>query len=44
MGGTRALSSALKRVGAFEVWARRVTGVAFLAVGIYLSVRFVFLA
>ena len=44
MGGTKALSGALKKVGAFEVWARRVTGVVFLAVGIYLSVRFVFLA
>jgi len=44
MGGTKALSGALKRVGTFEVWARRVTGIVFLAVGIYLSVRFVFLA
>jgi len=44
MGGTKALSNALKKVGTFEVWARRVTGVVFVAVGIYLSVRFVFLA
>ena len=42
-GGTKALSGALKTVGTFEVWARRPTGVVFLAVGIYLSVRFVFL-
>jgi cytochrome c biogenesis protein CcdA len=43
-GGTTALSGVLKKVGTFEVWARRVTGIVFLAVGIYLSVRFVFLA
>ena len=42
-GGTKALSSALKKVGTFEVWARRATGVVFVAIGIYLSVRFVFL-
>jgi cytochrome c biogenesis protein CcdA len=43
-GGTKALMAALKKVGAFEVWARRVTGIVFVAIGIYLSVRFVFLA
>ncbi len=43
-GGTKALTAALKKVGAFEVWARRVTGIVFVGVGIYLSVRFVFLA
>jgi len=42
-GGTKALGAALKKVGTFEVWARRITGVVFVAVGIYLSVRFVFL-
>lgn len=42
-GGTKALGAATKRVGAFEVRARRITGVVFVAVGIYLSVRFVFL-
>jgi cytochrome c biogenesis protein CcdA len=42
-GGTKALSAAVKKVGAFEIWARRATGTVFLAVGIYLSVRFVFL-
>ena len=42
-GGTKALGAAMKRVGAFEVLARRLTGVVFVAVGIYLSVRFVFL-
>ncbi len=43
-GGTKALGAAMKSVGAFETWARRVTGAVFVAVGIYLSVRFVFLA
>jgi cytochrome c biogenesis protein CcdA len=42
-GGTKALGAAMKKVGTFELWARRVTGVVFVAVGIYLSVRFVFL-
>jgi cytochrome c biogenesis protein CcdA len=42
-GGTKALSAALKKVGTFEARARRVTGLVFVAVGIYLSVRFVFL-
>jgi len=42
-GGTKALGAAMRKVGAFDVWARRITGVVFVAVGIYLSVRFVFL-
>ena len=42
--GTKALSSVLRRVGTFDAWARRATGIVFLAVGVYLSVRFVFLA
>ncbi len=42
-GGTKALGATMKKVGTFEVWARRITGVVFVAVGIYLSVRFVFL-
>ncbi len=42
-GGTKALGAAMTKVGTFEVWARRITGVVFVAVGIYLSVRFVFL-
>lgn len=42
-GGTKALGAAMKKVGTFELWARRVTGVVFVAVGVYLSVRFVFL-
>lgn len=42
--GTKALSTVFKRVGAVEIWVRRATGAVFLAVGIYLSVRFVFLA
>lgn len=43
-GGTKALGAAMRKVGAFDVWARRITGVVFVAVGIYLSVRFVFLS
>lgn len=43
-GGTKALGAAMTKVGTFEVWARRLTGLVFVAVGIYLSVRFVFLA
>ena len=42
-GGTKALGAAMTKVGRFDVWARRITGVVFVAVGIYLSVRFVFL-
>lgn len=42
--GTKALSSVLGKVGAFDAWARRATGGVFLVVGIYLSIRFVFLA
>lgn len=42
--GTKALATVLKRVGTFDLWARRATGLVFVAVGIYLSVRFVFLA
>ncbi len=42
--GTKALSSAVKRLGTVEVWVRRGTGLVFLVVGIYLSIRFVFLA
>ena len=32
-GGTKALAAAMKKVGTFEVWARRITGIVFLAVG-----------
>jgi cytochrome c biogenesis protein CcdA len=42
-GGTKVLVAAVKKVGTFEVRARRFTGAVFVAVGIYLSVRFVFL-
>ncbi|MHB1046492.1 MAG: aromatic aminobenezylarsenical efflux permease ArsG family transporter [Thermoanaerobaculia bacterium] len=43
-GGTKALGVVMKKVGTFEVWARRITGVVFVAVGVYLSVKFVFLS
>ena len=42
-GGTKALGAAMKRVGTFEGWARRVTGAVFVVVGVWLSIRFVFL-
>ena len=42
-GGAKTLSAAMRRVGTLGGWARRITGLVFVAVGIYLSVRFVFL-
>ncbi len=41
--GIQAAGSWLDRIQAFERWSRRVTGVVFIAVGIYYSVRFIFL-
>lgn len=40
--GAKAVGSAFNKVGAFERWARRVTGVIFVGVGIYFSLRFIF--
>lgn len=42
-GGTKVLARAMRKVGTFELWARRITGIVFVATGVYLSVRFVFL-
>jgi len=42
--GGRALGSLLKTVSVVEVWARRVTGWIFVVVGVYMAVRFIFLA
>lgn len=39
---TNAVAKAFNRISAFERWARRVTGVVFIAVGIYFSLRFVY--
>jgi cytochrome c biogenesis protein CcdA len=37
--GAKGLGSAFKRVSAFELWARRITGVLFILVGIWLTMR-----
>jgi cytochrome c biogenesis protein CcdA len=38
--GTRFVGAAFKRLTAFEIWARRITGVVFIAVGVYYSVTY----
>jgi len=40
--GAKAVGSAFNKVGAFERWARRVTGVIFVGVGICFCLRFIF--
>lgn len=40
--GTQAVGKAFHRIELFERWARRVTGVLFIAVGIYFTLRFIF--
>lgn len=42
--GAKGLGAAFKRVSAFEVWARRITGALFIAIGVWMSVRFILLA
>lgn len=42
--GAKAVGSAFNRVGAFERWARRITGVIFVGIGIYFCLRFIFRA
>ncbi|MCB2156481.1 sulfite exporter TauE/SafE family protein [bacterium] len=39
--GANGLGAAFKRVSAFELWARRITGVLFIGIGIWMSVRFI---
>jgi cytochrome c biogenesis protein CcdA len=39
--GAKGLGTAFKRVGAFEWWARRLTGVIFIAIGAWMSVRYI---
>lgn len=39
--GARSLGTAFRRVTAFELWARRITGAVFIAIGIWMSVRFI---
>ena len=40
--GTGAISSVFDRVTRAELWARRVTGVVFIAVGVYYSLTYIF--
>jgi cytochrome c biogenesis protein CcdA len=40
--GAQAVGKAFNRITAFEVWARRITGVLFIVIGVYFSLRFVF--
>lgn len=40
--GARSVGLWFNRLSAFELWARRITGVVFILVGIYLSLVFVF--
>jgi cytochrome c biogenesis protein CcdA len=40
--GAKAVGSAFHKVGVFERWARRITGVIFVGVGIYFCLRFIF--
>jgi len=43
-GGERTLGRVLHKLDAVQRWAQRATGAVFILVGIYLSVRFIFLA
>ena len=40
--GAKAVGKAFDRVASFERWARLVTGIIFIAVGVYFALRFVF--
>lgn len=40
--GTKSLTRAFNRLGRVELWARRVTGVIFILIGIYFCLRFIF--
>jgi len=42
--GAKAVGKAFDRIGAFERWARRITGVIFVGVGLYFCLRFIFRA
>jgi len=37
--GARSIGTAFNRLAQFEAWARRVTGIVFIGVGIFLSLR-----
>jgi cytochrome c-type biogenesis protein len=40
--GAKSVASAFQKLSAVEVWARRITGVVFVVVGIYLSAIYIF--
>ncbi len=40
--GTKAVGRAFDRLASFERWARRITGIIFIAVGVFFALRFVF--
>jgi len=40
--GAKAVGTAFNSIRVFERWARRVTGVIFVGIGIYFSLRFIF--
>ncbi len=42
--GSKQLGSTFDAVGKIEWWARNATGTVMLVIGIYLSVRYIFLA
>jgi cytochrome c-type biogenesis protein len=42
--GAKGLGAAFRRVGAFELWARRITGVLFIGLGVWMSVRYILMA
>ncbi|MGV8038633.1 MAG: aromatic aminobenezylarsenical efflux permease ArsG family transporter [Thermoanaerobaculaceae bacterium] len=43
-GGSKAVGALVERAASLDLWARRITGGALIAIGIYLTVRHVFLA
>jgi cytochrome c biogenesis protein CcdA len=43
-GGESALGKALHKIDSVQRWAQRVTGGVLIAVGVYFSVRFIFLS
>ena len=40
--GTKSVASAFQKLSAVEVWARRITGLVFILIGIYFSVTYIF--
>ena len=40
--GAKSLSAAFQRLTAVELWARRITGLVFILIGIYFTVTYIF--